>query len=68
MTWQPIETAPKDGTSVLVSDGKNGWSVAAAAFRTFHPNAEGVKTWRTYHGHRLTPKFWMPLPPFPETP
>ncbi len=63
--WQPIETAPKDGTNVLTSDGRHEFSVAVAAFRTFHPNAEGPKCWRTYHGHKLQPAYWMPVPPLP---
>lgn len=74
MTWQPIETAPKDGTPILVCRG-NYWDATdfffptafpvAASWRPYHPNAKGKECWRDAHGHKLEPKFWMPVPPDP---
>lgn len=54
MDWQPIETAPRDGARILVSDGKSvtegywrrGWWIPAT----------------------ILPTHWMPLPPPPQTP
>jgi hypothetical protein len=63
MTWQPIETAPKDGTVVIVrgfydADGKLFMKAAAAQYS---------KSWmRDNHGYGYTvscyPTLWMPLP------
>jgi len=70
--WQPIETAPKDGTPVLVcvagydATDRFGWRGRApftAFFGTYHPNAPGAPEWRDDSGHRrpyIT--HWMPLP------
>ena len=63
--WQPIETAPKDGTSVLIS---NGVSVGEAHYEEY---AEG---WFWAGGHSTdavdykvwTPTHWRPLPPPPK--
>ncbi len=71
MEWQPIETAPKDGTYLLVSNPKSSGSwiaayqpVAVSGYRFDDP-------WRScmlnhYHldpaGRYLTPTHWMPLP------
>jgi len=62
MIWQPIETAPRDGTSVLVYSSKwfpgtNDCDIAFVAF--------GV--WETLEGMRnMNPTHWMPLPSPPE--
>jgi hypothetical protein len=77
MTWQPIETAPKDGTPILV------WNGSSFGFYT-RAGDMGVAIWReqalpgkdrwrwcaqdccdgvtTYD-----PTHWMPLPGPPET-
>lgn len=51
--WQRIETAPKDGTDVLI----------------FPPMTVALKTpdaWTDGTGATLRPTHWMPLPPAPE--
>lgn len=60
MTWQPIETAPKDGTEVL------GWlsrSIDEQPYvetMWYVPDAE---VWvGDYDGCRVLPTHWMPLP------
>ena len=60
MNWQPISTAPQDGTEFVVCNTKQG----------------GVKTlvsWNTIHGfwqskgnyHYLQETLWFPLPEVP---
>jgi hypothetical protein len=59
-TWQPIETAPRDGTRVLASVG-----VGPAAWRTIASYSDILKCWC---GEGLVfnrPTHWMPLPPPP---
>ena len=65
VAWQPIETAPKDGSRVLLWwDGaaREGWCAGAGKSR------DGGDWWRS---HSLTvcagrPTQWMSLPPAPE--
>lgn len=75
MKWQPIETAPRDGTYILVTNGRaNGaWvahclPVAVSGYRFGQP-------WRSVmlnHDHlskgarHLPPTHWMPLPTPPQ--
>ena len=68
--WQPIETAPKDGTRVLTSAGL-GFPVWDAAYTATRPPGEPQYRWEEYGprwqrtgfcdvGYR--PKYWMPIP------
>lgn len=65
--WQPIDTAPKDGTSVLVSDGRaSGGFMNVVAYEL---DDRGPWVWHTndgisYHAEAFT--HWMPLPAPPE--
>lgn len=70
-SWQPIETAPRDGTRILIwfvhSNAKfsddpvgHGWEAAHEAHWIDH-NGGG---W-TWHGLAGSPTHWMPLPESP---
>lgn len=78
--WRPIETAPKDGTWVLVTWAENagssgddeGSQPAVVAQWTTLCNGMTVKGhWQFawfdggYYGHIYQPTHWMPLPPPP---
>ena len=54
--WQPIETAPKDESIILVYSTEDGWAVA-----TWNDG-----NWWTDGGWSHYPTHWMPLPPAPE--
>lgn len=61
--WQPIETAPKDGTEIIAIDDRGEYFVAF-----WHEASEG---W--YFGlfdevdGKIKPTHWMPLPAAPTT-
>lgn len=74
--WQPIETAPKDGTKVLLAD-KNGY--ISTARWTEECERGGVDSsrdpgWKAYaidddsfySCEYINPTHWMPLPAPPE--
>ena len=56
MRWQPIETAPKDGTHILVEGGEAYWRSGGPWFSC---SAQRYIEW--------SPKSWMPLPSPPPT-
>ena len=76
MTWQPIETAPKDGTAVLLY----GLWAGEIAGPTSHPTTD-IGAWSKHKGDFdgfewclstgdayacwMKPTHWMPLPPAP---
>lgn len=73
--WRPIETAPRDGTRVLVSFGARG--VHAVAWE--EPAHSGFEIWCVDDGKHgpyalrgyldagpTAPTHWMPLPPPPQ--
>lgn len=65
--WQPIETAPRDGTDILVCCGPDFDPMfGVAAWRN---DTDGWFIWWDTSGKIVTwPEFWMPLPLPPESP
>ncbi len=59
--WQPIETAPRDGSTVIVFDSKHK-DVVAAYF------SEYDRSWWVLGQGEVLPTHWRPLPPAPENP
>jgi hypothetical protein len=63
--WQPIETAPKDGTFVLCCHESGHINILQ-----FNGNASDLSqpAWRKdcYSGQTFRPTHWMPLPKPPE--
>lgn len=77
--WQPIETAPKDGTPVLVYATRDGWVAKPArlvasyksGFWQIYGAAGGEPKSSNIRDPQwldvVTPTHWMPLPNPPET-
>lgn len=63
--WQPIETAPKDGTQILTwmpSDlDPSGYHIVG----DWYVNARGDGYWQDQHGEGFEPTHWQSLPPPP---
>lgn len=63
LEWRPIDTAPKDGTRVLLSDGVTVWT-------SFWSDWGGqVKARWEPEGDAdpaALPTYWMPFPPPPK--
>lgn len=71
MEWEPIETAPKDGTEIVALSaaqvghhlGSYANGPAPIVLRWFKYN--GLEAWRDWDADPHWPKWWLPLPPFP---
>ena len=71
MQWQPIDTAPKDGTSILVCPGF--WNAKTCSIARFDDDEYAKKPrpyWRRDDAFNRVgvnrdnpPTHWMPLPP-----
>ncbi len=61
MKWQPIETAPKDGTNVLLAIPGN----AQAVIGKWEDRFDGVFTWHWLSFYGGDPTHWKPLPHLP---
>jgi hypothetical protein len=63
MSWQPIETAPKDGADILVA---TTWSFCGEELSAVWVDFSiGLNEWPVYQGRidiPLPPSHWMPLP------
>jgi hypothetical protein len=72
MDWQPIETAPKDGTEVLLV--RNGSFRQIGSWRKPCQQADGYRVndgepcWVGYSAEKRVPEptHWMPLPEPPK--
>ena len=64
--WRPIETAPKDGTRILLCS--NGGAVWMGLWRTDDEPPYGKAGWTRFNCVDVgwEPDNWMPLPPPPE--
>jgi hypothetical protein len=67
MEWQPIETAPKDGTDILMYGEDVG--IAAGCYYTREEAGCFAGWFGTCADGRVNvnPTHWMPLPPAPSS-
>jgi hypothetical protein len=70
-TWQPIETAPKDGTHLLLSDGERvtlgGWTSDMDQGAEYEGQIGMAGWWSVDLGpNGDRPTHWMPLPEAPK--
>jgi hypothetical protein len=69
--WQPIETAPKDGTNILLwcPLPGSGYAIVGICHTTTRANGDKVPVWLdAYEGEDIyQPSHWMPLPEPPIT-
>lgn len=60
MEWQPIESAPKDGTSIIIYPHTDGGDVGIASWIN-SVLGDTAGSWRSDYD-REWPTHWMPLP------
>ena len=63
--WQPIETAPKDGTRIIVAKQSGyvmAWASSAYWFERQYKDREKYSGWTDGFDTLATPTHWMPLP------
>lgn len=62
--WQPISTAPKDGSEILLIDPEHEIKVVSTYWHAF---ANGDGYWENLEGlEEYNPTHWMPLPTAPK--
>jgi hypothetical protein len=63
--WRPIETAPKKGDNLLLSDGESvsegGWLSDLDMGADYEGQFGGGAGWWSVHGS-MVPTHWMPMP------
>jgi hypothetical protein len=64
-TWQPIETAPKDGTRLLLCHATSAMHANALPVLTGHWSLLSDCWFSTITDDRVNPTHWMPLPAAP---
>lgn len=66
--WQPIETAPKDGSDVLLFYAEVYGQTHQVIIGHWNPRGFWVWQHRAVRGYSYEPTHWMPLPPAPVSP
>lgn len=65
--WQPIETAPKDGTEILLFDPDNSDDHNGGVAQGYFSMKDGGRNeWVSMVFKTCKPTHWMPLPSPPE--
>ena len=66
VTPQPIETAPKDGTFILLfGDGSHSESDDNLWYPGYYVDDERMSCWASTSGLTDSPTHWLPMPPAP---
>ena len=67
--WQPIETAPKDGTKVLLGRFSGTGTDHDGRVRVdwYRQLGDSYIGWGDFNMRYWPPTHWMPIPPPPET-
>lgn len=60
MTWQPIDTAPKDGTYILAFDGED--YITIVSWAQYHINKGKRGCWLDRENDPWILTHWQPLP------
>lgn len=63
--WRTIETAPRDGTTIIAGGFKYGPPVQTVWWGTGRYDRSRKaynQTWMNHHGHEVLPTHWQPLP------
>lgn len=60
--WQPIETAPKDGTRVLLIHAQSGFVMGYYKSWQLDGKSGGLWRYEGIHTANVEPTHWMPLP------
>lgn len=66
--WQPIETAPRDGSQLLlasIDDMDDSKEFVWGVRQGFYEPGIADRRWYDIDGGEIEPQFWMPLPPRP---
>lgn len=59
--WQPMSTAPKDGTAVIIfSDRARGRFVTLAHYES--EEGHGLQWWDSNNGELVLASGWLPMP------
>lgn len=73
MEWQPIETAPKDGTKFIALKGSQARTTYHGQHYVKYPHEDGGPTYRDVWNYEAlgaiiswNPTIWMPLPEPPK--
>lgn len=70
MSWQSIDTAPRDGTNILLVNHKGNMAVGLWIGKGYDTGwwLRGGNKPDTFFNFHHGPSHWMPLPPAPDKP